>query len=85
MLTGLEVIGQSWDSYSDMGLAYKLATGTYTPACERYDYNTGTGTCISSKSLRKIMVHTSYKLCRDVLLGNLFESSYLLYNQHIVS
>merc|ERR1719266_1636881 len=24
-------MGQSWDAYSDMGLAYQLATGTYTP------------------------------------------------------
>ena len=42
MLTGLGVIGQSWDSYSDMGLAYQLATGTYTPACKDFS-------CTSSK------------------------------------
>ena len=38
MLTGFGVIGQSWDVYSDMGLAYQLATGTYIPACIPPEY-----------------------------------------------
>ena len=46
MLTGLGVMGQSWDSYSDMGLAYQLATGTYTPACKEWRGNT----CILCKT-----------------------------------
>ena len=46
MLTGLGVIGQSWDSYSDMALAYQLGTGTYIPACQSYDIENN---CISSK------------------------------------
>ena len=49
MLTGLGVIGQSWDAYSDMGLAYQLATGTYKPACVRYGPPPETA-CLSSKS-----------------------------------
>ena len=49
MLTGLGVIGQSWDSYSDMLLAYQLATGTYKPACVRYG-PPPERTCLSSKS-----------------------------------
>ena len=46
MLTGFGVIGQSWDSYSDMALAYQLGTGTYIPACQSYDIENN---CISSK------------------------------------
>ena len=50
MLTGLGVMGQSWDSYSDMGLAYQLATGTYTPACRPGFGPPNESTCSSSKS-----------------------------------
>ena len=32
VLTTFGVVGQSWDVYSDMGLSYQFATGTYTPA-----------------------------------------------------
>ena len=37
MLTGFGMMGQSWDTYSDMGLAYELATGTYTPKQGKFD------------------------------------------------
>ena len=55
MLTGLGVMGQSWDSYSDMGLAYQLATGTYTPACRPSPGNT----CTSSKFKKIYIIHTT--------------------------
>ena len=49
MLTGLGVMGQSWDTYSDMGFAYKLATGTYTPACNP-ELGPSSGSTCTSKS-----------------------------------
>ena len=31
LLVGVGVMGHSWDTYSDIGFSYSLASGTYTP------------------------------------------------------
>ena len=32
LLVGVGVMGHSWDTYSDIGFSYLLASGTYIPA-----------------------------------------------------